>query len=466
MILTNKEAVDRLYDGVRTLYEVVSSTMGPRGKNVFFEPNQITHDGVTAARQVELDGVEGIGANLIKKASENQDEEMGDGTTTVTVLTHAIVDEGRRHEPMQLRKDLEDALPGLLTQLDGMGSKSKKDALNAATVAAGDKQIGELAAEVIEKVGVNGAVAIENSEDETTHVEYTPGFTLPFSYTTPREDYKPRIELDNPLVAIFGKSISTNEVAISLMKATQDQGKTALVVFAPNIRGDALQTFFLNTSQGKMTILCVQSVKQFNSDLGLFTGATVMEGVAGMIEADFGSADKVVANKDETTIIGSSGSPEDIEVAAAEYREEGDHRRAGELEGKSAVIRVGGYTSVEREEKKYRIEDAIGSARSAIKGGVVPGCGQALADLDLSDIKGNAASVLVEAKWAPHMKLLENAGLDEETGFVNLLTGEKDKKIVDPLLSVKEALSGAISVGSNILTAGAVVWSEDDSTSK
>lgn len=465
-IVTKDQAVEELFDGVNTLYEVVSSTMGPRGKNVFFPPNKITHDGVTAAKQVILDGVPGIGANLIKEASKHMDNEIGDGTTTTTVLTHAIVKEGRNYEPMQLRKDLEAALPDLLTQLDNMKSKSPDDALNAASVAAGDPELGQLAADLIKDIGTEGAVSIEMGELKT-EIELVPGYVIPFTYMTPSESVKPKIELDNPAVCVFDKTVSTNDEALHIMKTAQKNGHTSVVVFAPNVQGDALQTFFENTMRGNITVLCVKATKRFFPDIAVFTGADTTSDTRFMKDKNWSKADKVVADANETTIIGSYGNEKDIQEAVERYKKDDEHRRAAELQGKSAIIKVGGYTEVEKEEKYYRIEDAIGSARAAIKDGVIPGAGEALASLDLKNVKGNVKDVLKVVLKAPFLKLMENAGLDPNLGHVNVLTGKPDKTIVDPVVLTKEALAGAISVGSNILTAGAVVIEEkDDKTSK
>lgn len=465
-IVTKEDAVTQLFEGVETLYDVVSSTMGPRGKNVFFPPNKITHDGVTAAKQVILEDVPAIGANLIKEASKHMDNEIGDGTTTTTVLTHAIVKEGMKYEPMQLRKDLEAFLPNLLTQLDTMKSKSPDDALNAASVAAGDPNLGKQAADLIEEIGIEGAVSIELGELET-EIELVPGFVVPFTYMTPSESVKPKIELDNPAIAVFDKTVSTNDEALHLMKTAQKNGHTTLVLFAPNVQGDALQTFFENTMRGNMTILCVKATKRYFPDIALFTGAETTSDYRYMKKWNWSKANKVISDANETTIIGSYGDENKIKEAVERYKKDDEHRRAAELQGKSAVIRVGGYTEVEKEEKYYRIEDAIGSARAAIKDGVLPGAGKALASLNLESVKGDAKDVLKVALKAPFKKLMENSGLDEKLGHVNVLTGKPDDSIVDPVVLTKEALSSAISVGSNILTAGAVVVEvKDDSTSK
>ena len=530
-VFYDDDARRRVLGGAEILYNAVKTTMGPKGRNVVLSKSYgnptVTHDGVNVAKGVDIDDVDDetlgykVGAELIKQAASKMNDVAGDGTTTVTILTYHILNEANKliaagHNPMQLRKGLEKAAQDVLAKLGGMseniGSKKSRVA-EVATISAGDSEIGNLIAEVMESVGKDGVVTVEEGQGLALESEVVEGFTMDRGYVSPymvTDTARMEAVYDKPAILITDQKISSIQEFLPMLEKLAQAGKKDLVLIAEEVEGEALGTLILNRLKGVFNTVAIKAPafgdrrKEILEDIAILTGGDVITEERGVTfeNADMsviGSARKVIATKDETTIIEGAGSSaalkaridqinKQIEVATSEYDKENLEKRRAALSGKVAVIKVGGATETEIEEKKFRVDDAVASVKSALSEGVVPGGGVTLVNLsqlissDANDSQSAGgmnqsvhagAGILKNALLEPFKQLMANAGLNAEsklekvleagvgTGFdVNnpdKLVTLKEKGIVDPTRVAREAIQNAVSVAGTAMTMGALV---------
>lgn len=522
-VFYDDDARRRVLSGAEVLYNAVKTTMGPKGRNVVisksFGAPTVTHDGVTVAKGVELEDVDDetlgykVGAELIKQAASKMNDVAGDGTTTVTVLTYHILNEANKliaagHNPMLLRKGLEAAGHEVIAQLAGLaediqGKKSR--VAEVATISAGDAEIGKLIAAVIEKVGKDGVVTVEEGQGLELESEVVEGFTFDRGFISPylvTDTARMEAVYDKAAVVITDQKITSIQEFLPLLEKLAQSGKKDLVLIAEDVEGEALGTLILNRLKGVFNTVAIKAPafgdrrKDVLNDIAILTGAQVISEDRGMtfenVDIDVvGSARRVIVNKDETTIIEGAGSPAEvearikqinaqIEAATSEYDKENLEKRRAALSGKVAVIKVGGATETEIEEKKFRVDDAVHAVKAALDEGIVPGGGVTLINL-ISTVTQNdddtsvaaGKQLLIRALEQPFRILLSNAGLNADEwlpqvkagkpGFgVNLnnpakLVDLKTVGVVDPARVTKEALQNAVSIAGTAMTMGALV---------
>ncbi|HZL07969.1 MAG TPA: chaperonin GroEL [Candidatus Dormibacteraeota bacterium] len=523
-VFYDADARGRVLAGAEVLYNAVKTTMGPKGRNVVisksFGAPTVTHDGVTVAKGVELADVDDetlgykVGAELIKQAASKMNDVAGDGTTTVTVLTYHILNEANKliaagHNPMLLRKGLEAAGQEAISKLaalseDIQGKKSR--VAEVATISAGDAQIGDLISEVIDKVGKDGVVTVEEGQGLEMESEVVEGFTFDRGFVSPymvTDTARMEAVYDKAAVVITDMKIASVQEFLPLLEKLAQSGKKDLVLIAEDVEGEALGTLILNRLKGVFNTVAIKAPafgdrrKDVLNDIAILTGAQVVTEDRGMtfenVDIDVvGSARRVIVNKDETTIIEGGGSPAEVaarikqinaqtDAATSEYDKENLEKRRAALSGKVAVIKVGGATETEIEEKKFRVDDAVHAVKAALDEGIVPGGGVTLINLigtvssSSSDDTSVAAGklLLIRALEQPFRILLANAGLNADEwlpqvkagkpGFgVNLnepskLVDLKTAGIIDPARVTKEALQNAISIAGTAMTMGALV---------
>jgi chaperonin GroEL len=525
-VFYDDDARRRVLAGAQILYDAVKSTMGPKGRNAVISKSYgnptVSHDGVTVAKGVEIEDVltdkedtlgYKVGAELIKQAANKMNDVAGDGTTTVTILTYQILNEANKliaagHSPMELRKGLEKAAQDALTRLNGIsediGSKKGRVA-EVATISAGDGQIGQLIADVMEKVGKDGVVTVEEGQGLALESEVVEGFTMDRGYVSPymvTDTARMEAVYDKPAILITDQKISSIQEFLPMLEKLAQAGKKDLVLIAEDVEGEALGTLVLNRLKGVFNTVAIKAPafgdrrKEILEDIAILTGGDVITEDRGMTfeNADMavvGSARKVIVTKDETTIIEGTGSAsavkarieqinKQIEAASSEYDKENLEKRRAALQGKVAVIKVGGATETEIEEKKFRVDDAVASVKAALDEGIVPGGGITLIDLSESvkaegtDSGSAGATLLKRALLEPFKQLMANAGLNAEEKLAKVLSGVKAGKginvndpdkmvamkeagIVDPTRVVKEAIQNAVSIAGTAMTMGALV---------
>lgn len=523
-VFYDDDARRRVLGGAQALYDAVKTTMGPKGRNVVISKSYgtptVTHDGVTVAKGVEIADVDDetlgykVGAELIKQAASKMNDVAGDGTTTVTVLTYHILSEANKliaagHNPMLLRKGLENAAHDVIAKLGTMAEdiqSNKQRVAEVATISAGDSEIGNLIAEVIDKVGKDGVVTVEEGQGLNLESEVVEGFTMDKGFVSAYMVTDPaRMEAvaDKPAIVITDKKITSIQEFLPLLEKLAQAGKKDLVLIAEDVEGEALATLVLNKLKGVFNTIAVKAPafgdrrKDVLEDIAVLTGGTVITEDRGYTfenaELDMvGSARKVIVTKDDTTIIEGTGSAAAVkariaqintQVAAAtsEYDKENLEKRRAALGGKVAVIKVGGATETEIEEKKFRVDDAVAAVKAALDEGVVPGGGVTLVNLagfvsqSASDDATIAAgkSILKSALEQPFRILLSNAGLNADEWLPQIkatkagqgvdvnnpakLVDLKSVGIVDPARVTKEALLNAASIAGTSMTMGALV---------
>ena len=423
-VFYDDDARRRVLGGAEILYNAVKTTMGPKGRNVVLSKSYgnptVTHDGVNVAKGVDIDDVDDetlgykVGAELIKQAASKMNDVAGDGTTTVTILTYHILNEANKliaagHNPMQLRKGLEKAAQNVLAKLGGIseniGSKKSRVA-EVATISAGDSEIGNLIAEVMESVGKDGVVTVEEGQGLALESEVVEGFTMDRGYVSPymvTDTSRMEAVYDKPAILITDQKISSIQEFLPMLEKLAQSGKKDLVLIAEDVEGEALGTLILNRLKGVFNTVAIKAPAfgdrraEILEDIAILTGGDVITEERGMTfeNADvsvLGSARKVIATKDETTIIEGAGTSsavkaridqinKQIEAATSEYDKENLEKRRAALSGKVAVIKVGGATETEIEEKKFRVDDAVASVKSALEEGVLAGGGVTLINL-------------------------------------------------------------------------------------
>lgn len=522
-VFYDEDARRRVLGGAEILYNAVKTTMGPKGRNVVIDKSYggptVTHDGVTVAKGVEIADVDDetlgykVGAELIKQAASKMNDVAGDGTTTVTVLTYHILNEANKliaagHNPMQLRKGLEAAAHDVIAKLSTMSENiqgKKQRVAEVASISAGDKEIGNLIAEVIEKVGKDGVVTVEEGQGLALESEVVEGFTFDRGFVSAymvSDTNRMEAVVDKPAVVITDKKISSIQEVLPLLEKLAAAGKKDMIIIAEDLEGEALAALVLNKLKGVLNVVAVKAPAfgdrrtEILEDIAILTGGAVIAEGQGFdfenAELDMiGSARKVIANKDETTIIEGAGSAravksriaqinEQIKQAASEYDKENLEKRRAALEGKVAVIKVGGATETEIEEKKYRVDDAVHAVKAALDEGIVPGGGITMVQLSKSvkakDSQAPEATgyeLLKQSLTEPFKQLMNNSGLNSEAKLEKVLEAKagqgvdvnspdklvdlKSKGIVDPARVVKEAVLNAVSIAGTAMTMGALV---------
>ncbi len=522
-VFYDDDARARVLGGAKALYDAVKVTYGPKGRNVVIAKSYggptVTHDGVTVAEGIELPEEEGetlgfkVGADLIKQAAKNLNKQAGDGTTTVTVLTYSILKEANRliaagHNPMELRRGIEQAGAEIVKSLDKLAEsiegKSERVA-EVATISAGDSEIGKLIAGVIEKVGKDGVVTVEAGQGLDLEAEVVEGFSFDKGWASPffvTDTSRQEAVYEKPAVLITDKKISSVQEFLPMLEKLAQTGKKDVVLIADEVEGEALSILILNKLKGVFNTVAVKAPsfgdrrKEILNDIAVLTGATVISDDQGLtfenagIEV-LGSARKVIVGKDETTIIEGAGKPSAVKErialitaqgdnASSDYDKEQYSKRAAALSGKVAVIKVGGATETEIDEKKFRVDDAVAATKAALAEGIVAGGGVSLVNLSAnlkvtgSDSIAAGRQILKDALRQPFLQIMRNAGLNadallaqveaDKPGFgVNVMKPEKGmidvKKdgVIDPVKVTKEAVQNAVSIASTAATMGALV---------
>jgi chaperonin GroEL len=521
-LVFGEEARRRLKTGMDVLSTAVVTTLGPKGRNVALDKKfgapTITHDGVTVAKEIELkDPYENMGAQLLKEAATKTNDVAGDGTTTATLLASVIVNEGLKNvtagaNPMLIKHGIEKASSAVVDALKSMARevKDKEDIANVAAISAADQEIGELIAEVMDKVGKDGVITVEESKGLAFEKEYVEGMQLDRGYISAYFVTNPErmeAELEDPYVLITDKKISAVTDIVPLLEKLVQIGKRELLIIAEDVEGEALATLVLNKLRGMLNVIAVKAPgfgdrrKEMLRDIAILTGGQVItEEMGRKLETatinDLGKARKVLCNKDETTLIEGKGTDKEIkgridqikaqiEVTTSDYDREKLQERLAKLAGGVAVIRVGAGTEVELKEKKHRVEDALSATRAAVEEGTVPGGGVALINamaaldnvkLDLADANTGVAIVRT-ALEAPMRMITENAGKDGNVIIEEVRRQQKAKKnlnigyevitgefgdmyakgIIDPLKVTRSAVQNAASIAAMILTTEALV---------
>ena len=517
-VFYDAEAREKVLGGAKALYDAVKVTFGPKGRNVVIEKSYgaptITHDGVTVAEAVDLGNEDDetlgyqMGAKLIKSAAQKLNKVAGDGTTTVTVLTYNILAEANKliaagHNPMDLRKGIEAAgaeivkgINKLAEQIEGDDSKVAE----VATISAGDAEIGKLIANVISKIGKDGIVTVEQGQGLEMQSEITEGYTYDKGYASPffiTDTQRQEAIFDKPEILITDKKISAVNDIVPFLEKMAQSGRKDLVIIAEDVEGEALSVLVLNKLKGVFNTLVLKAPafgdqrKAIMEDIATLTGATVVSSEKGMSLEDsgleiLGQARKIIATKDQTTIINGAGDARevkariaDIEAQAAaaqsDYETEQYNKRAAALAGRVAVIKVGGATETEIDEKKYRVDDAVAATKAALDEGIVPGGGVTLVNLakNIKD-KSAGAEILKAALKAPFIQIMENAGLNSQALLaqveaaadgqgINVMSPEKGlvdlKKdgVVYPARVTREAVQNAVSIAATTITMGALI---------
>ncbi len=520
-VFYDDDARHRVLAGAEILYNAVKTTMGPKGRNVVIDKSYgnptVTHDGVTVAKGVEIEDKDDetlgykVGAELIKQAASKMNDVAGDGTTTVTVLTYHILNEANKliaagHNPMLLRKGLEQAAQDVLKKLGSMSEdiKAKKNRVaEVATISAGDGEIGQLIADVIDKVGKDGVVTVEEGQSLELESEVVEGFTMDKGFISAlmaTDMTRMEAVYEKPAVIITDKKISSVQEFLPILEKLAQAGKKDILIIAEDVEGEVLGTLVLNKLKGVLNAVAVKAPafgdrrKEILDDIAILTGGQVISEEQGMtfenVDLDVvGTARKVIVTQDETTLIEGAGSAAAVkkriaqisaqaESATSEYDKENFEKRRAALEGKVAVITVGGATETEIEEKKFRVDDAVHAVKAALEEGIVPGGGVTLVSLSehivvqASDEHVHGKQVLKTALLRPFYELMHNSALNPDEWLpqirsakkgsgVDVNTGKlvdlKAKGIVDPTRVTKEAIQNAVSIAGTAMTMGALV---------
>jgi chaperonin GroEL len=516
------EARRNLKIGIDTLANAVKTTLGPKGRNVALDKKwgspTITHDGVTVAKEIELqDPYQNMGAQLLKEAATKTNDVAGDGTTTATVLAQAIVNEGLKNlaagaNPMLLKRGIEAATEAVVKAIKEMSIPvtTKQEIANVAAISSADKEIGDLIAEVMDKVGKDGVITVEESKGLEFEIEYVEGMQFDRGYISPYFITNPEAmaaELEDPFILITDKKVSAATDIVPILEKLVQIGKRDLVVIAEDVDGEALATLVLNKLRGLLNVVAVKAPgfgdrrKAMLQDIAILTGGTVItEEMGRKLEtaqiSDLGRADKVRVTKEETTIVGGKGDEKmikarieqikaEIEQSTSDYDREKLQERLAKLAGGVAVIRVGAATETELKEKKHRVEDALSATRAAVEEGIVPGGGVALLNAipALDNVKmqypDEQTGVLIvrRALEEPMRMIAENAGMDgavvvEEVrrlqreknnpriGYdviANEYTDMVERGIIDPAKVTRSAVENAASIAAMILTTEALI---------
>jgi chaperonin GroEL len=512
------EARDRMLRGVETLANAVKVTLGPKGRNVVLDKSfgapRITKDGVTVAKEIELDDkFENMGAQLVREVAQKTNDQAGDGTTTATVLAHAIVKEGAKAvaagmNPMDLKRGIDLAVKAVVDQIKARAKKvgSSSEVAQVGTISSnGDSSVGKMIAEAMQKVGNEGVITVEEAKSLTTEVEIVEGMQFDRGYVSPyfiTNAEKMVAELEDAYVLLHEKKLAQLQAMLPLLEAVVQSGKPLLII-AEDIEGEALATLVVNKLRGGLKVAAVKAPgfgdrrKAMLEDIAVLTGGQLIAEDLGIklenvTPAMLGRAKKVVIEKEKTTIVDGAGKKKDIEArvnqikaqieeTTSDYDREKLQERLAKLAGGVAVIRVGGATEVEVKEKKDRVEDALNATRAAVEEGIVPGGGVALLRAkkaigklhsDNADVQAGI-NIVLKALEAPVRQIAENSGYEGSIVVNKILESKSDtfgfdaqredfvdmfdKGIVDPAKVVRAALQDASSVAGLLVTTEAMV---------
>ncbi len=525
-LVFSEEARRKLKNGMNVVANAVSATLGPKGRNVAvdrkFGSPTITHDGVSVAKEIELDDpFENMGAQLLKEAAQKTNDIAGDGTTTSTVLAHAIVNEGLKaleagYNPMLLKRGIELATETIVAELKKNSVKidTREEIASVATNSAADVEVGELIADVMDKVGKDGVITVEESKTMQFETEFVEGMQFDRGYLSPyfiTSAENMEAQISDAYVLIYDKKISAAQDIVPLLEKLVQLGKRELVIVAEDVDGEALATLILNKIRGMLNVLAIKAPgfgdrrKAMLQDIAVLTGGEVIsEELGRKLESvtvqELGRSEKVVSDKENTTIIGGKGKKAaiegrikeiriEIDKSTSDYDKEKLQERLAKLSGGVAIIRVGAATETEMKEKKHRVEDALSAARAAVEEGIVPGGEISLinASTKLDKlVKAQAEeaeevkvgiNIVKKALEAPIRKLASNAGQDGSViidtvrrtaaekknpniGY-NVLTDEYTDMIkagvIDPVKVVRGALENAASIAAMILTTDVLI---------
>jgi chaperonin GroEL len=521
LISYNEEARASLKIGIDALADAVGTTLGPKGRNVALDKKYgsptVTHDGVTVARDIELpDPFQNMGAQLLKEAATKTEDVAGDGTTTATVLAQAIVHEGLKNvaagaNPMQMKVGI-DAAEAALSEAIKKASvpvAGHDEISQVAAISAADQEIGDLIADVFDKTGKDGVITVEESKTMAFETEYVEGMQFDRGYISPyfvTDANRMEAVLDEPYILITDKKISAIADMVPSLEKVIQTGKRDLLIVSEDVDGEALATLVVNKLRGIINVLAVKVPgfgdrrKEMLRDLAILSGGTVISEELGRkldsVElVDLGRARRVVANKDNTTVVEGKGDPKtiegrmtqikaQIEETTSDYDREKLQERLAKLAGGVAIIKVGAGTEVELKEKKHRVEDALSATRSALEEGLVPGGGVALLNaqkaLDKIKLEGDAqtgVNIVRRALEEPVKRLAENAGFDGSVVLENIRRAQAEKKsdrigldvltgeyvdmvaagIIDPAKVTRSAVENASSIAAMVLTTEAMI---------
>ncbi|MCC6167369.1 MAG: chaperonin GroEL [Caldilineaceae bacterium] len=519
-IVFEDNARKALKAGVDALANAVKTTLGPKGRNVALDKKwgspTVTHDGVTVAKEIELeDPFENMGAQLLKEAATKTNDVAGDGTTTATVLAQSIVNEGLKNvtagaNPMLLKRGIEAGRDAIVQAIRDMATpvSGKEGIAQVASISAADTLIGDLIAEVMDKVGKDGVITVEESKGLEFETEYVEGMQLDRGYLSPyfvTNSERMETVIEDPYILITDKKISSAQDIVPTLEKLVQIGRRDIVVIAEDVDGEALATLVLNKLRGMVNALAIKAPgfgdrrKAMLEDIAILTGGSVITETLGrklesvMLE-DLGRATRIVSTKDATTIVGGSGESSAIqgriqqiraetEASTSDYDREKLQERLAKLAGGVAIVRVGAATETELKEKKHRVEDALSATRAAVEEGIVPGGGVALINaipaLDSVKLEGDAATgvrILRRALEEPMRMIATNAGLDGpvviervrglhgegkntvgydvlENDYVDMLKAG----IIDPAKVTRSAVENACSIAAMILSTSALV---------
>jgi len=522
----DEEARRSLKEGIDALADAVKTTLGPRGRHValdkkFGAPN-VTHDGVTVAREIELeDPFQNMGAQLLKEAATKTNDVAGDGTTTATVLAQAIIHEGFKNvtagaNPMEVRRGLEKGLESVVASIKEMAVpvNGRDDIAHIATISAADQEIGNILADIFEKVGKDGVITVEDGKGLGIEVEYVEGMKFDRGYISPyfvTSAERMEAALEEPYILVTDKKISAIQDLLPLLEKILQSGRKDLLVVAEDVDADALATLVVNKLRGTINALAVKAPgfgdrrKEMLQDLAIMSGGQVISEETGRkldtaTLEDLGRARRIVANKDETTIVEGHGEASAIEgrvtqikaqidITTSDYDREKLQERLAKLSGGVAVIKIGAATEIEQKLRKSRVEDAISATKAAAEEGIVPGGGvalinaaQKLNDLQLEGDQAVGVRALKRALEEPLRQIVENAGLEgsvviEEVRRAQASGSSKNigfdvareeytdlvkRGIIDPAKVTRSAAENAVSIAGMILTTEALITEVPD----
>ncbi len=520
VIKFNEDARKALEVGVDTLADAVKITLGPKGRNVVLDKGYgiptITNDGVTIAKEIELkDPIENLGAQIVKEVATKSNDVAGDGTTTATVLAQALIKEGLKMvasgaNPVFIRKGMEKASKKVIEELVKRAKKieSNSEIAQVGAISASDREIGELIAQAMAKVGESGVITVEEAKSLDTTLEVVEGMQFDNGYLSPymvSDSERMVVELDNPFVLITDKKISSMKELLPILEKTVEMGRPMLII-AEDVEGEALATLVVNKLRGTLNIAAVKAPafgdrrKAMLEDIAILTGGEVISEEKGIkletADINFlGQAKKVRITKDNTVIVDGLGAKENIaarvgqiknaiEETTSDYDREKLQERLAKLSGGVAVIKVGAATETEMKEKKLRIEDALNATKAAVEEGIVPGGGtilvqiaKAIEDFKLEGEEGLGVDIVKKALYAPMRQIALNAGLDAGVVIEKVKSSEEGigfdaakeeyvdmvkAGIIDPTKVTRSAIQNAISVSSVLLTTEVAVANEKE----
>lgn len=521
-LVFSEDARRKLQKGMDVLATAVVTTLGPKGRNVAidrkFGSPTITHDGVSVAKEIELeDPFENMGAQLLKEAATKTNDIAGDGTTTSTVLAHSIVTDGMKNlaagfNPMLLKWGIEASTKAVAEKISEQAIEvtTKDEIANVASISAQDRTIGELIADVMDKVGKDGVITVEESKGLEFETEYVEGMQFDRGYISPYFITNPEsmeADVEEPYILVHDKKISAATDIVPVLEKLVQVGKRELVIIAEDIDGEALATLVLNKLRGMLNVVAVKAPgfgdrrKAMLQDIAILTGATVIsEEIGRKLDTteitDLGQAEKIVVTKDDTTVIGGRGEGSEIkgrieqirieiDKSTSDYDGEKLQERLAKLSGGVAIIRVGAATETELKEKKHRVEDALSATRAAVEDGIVPGGGvalinamSALDDLTMDNDDAQVGVTIVrKALEVPLRKIAENAGKDGSVILQDVRRAQEAEKnlnigfnviseeyvdmvkdgVIDPAKVTRGALENAASIAAMILTTEALI---------